>query len=55
MKSVMDGYALLAALRMDPALADTTVYLLSTASFRGPPLVEPGPDGYIPAPGATLH
>jgi CheY-like chemotaxis protein len=50
MMPVMGGYALLEALRTNPALTNTAVYLTSAVSFRDPPPVDPGPDGYIPKP-----
>src|SRR5689334_21207663 len=48
MMPLMDGYALLQALRADPVLAHTAVYLMSAASFRPP--ADAAPDGYFPKP-----
>jgi CheY-like chemotaxis protein len=48
MMPLMDGYALLQALRADPVLAHTAVYLMSAASFRPP--AGTAPDGYFSKP-----
>jgi CheY-like chemotaxis protein len=48
MMPVMDGFALLQALRADPALAHTAVYLMSAASFLPPAGV--APDGFFRKP-----
>lgn len=51
MMPVMHGYALLQAVRMEPELADTLVYLMSaaTADYLGRNLAI-RPDGFLPKP-----
>lgn len=50
MMPVMDGYALLKAIRDDPTLAHTAVYLMSAAAFRTLPPGEAPPNGYMAKP-----
>ena len=50
MMPVMDGYALLQALRADPILAHTALYLMSAASLRPLQPQEARPNGYMPKP-----
>jgi CheY-like chemotaxis protein len=51
MMPVMDGYALIQAIRADPALAETRVYLMSAATESEPKAVElPAVTGFIAKP-----
>lgn len=50
MMPVMDGYALLRAIRSEPDLADTTVVLVSAAFLRNLPPDTPTADAYINKP-----
>jgi CheY-like chemotaxis protein len=50
MMPVMDGYELLKAIRDEPALAHTAVYLMSAAAFRPLPSGDAPPDGYMAKP-----
>jgi CheY-like chemotaxis protein len=50
MMPVMDGYALLQALRAEPAFAHTAVYLMSAVAFRILPKGESLPHGYVSKP-----
>lgn len=51
MMPLLDGYALLRALRSEPELARTTVILVSAAFPRnGKPPIQPPADGYLRKP-----
>ena len=50
MMPVMDGYALLKAIREDDGLVNIAVYLMSAAAFRPSQSGEALADGYMPKP-----